>query len=259
MNHLIACSKQYADDHPEAERFYWDGKALFPYRLGKEVPANAEFRIEAKVPEETLTEFHSLQDQLTAITARIDEIKAAFAEDADAYNSVGGATAPYSLTFGKDTMYVKETTTVAVTDGSNLSKLGVSNLVVPKEITYTLGKEWKSVIVAIATDEYGDKSSTEELELINKELGGSSSTLETLRKKLGKTEETNAKRLAAIYDIDISTARKYAERIARALIYDRVEVLASLSGRDIPTLVRSIKCFTSANTNQTVAFTTSTV
>lgn len=257
---LINCSRQFALDNPDRRPLicYPDvAETLYPF-TDQPDSETAEYFVPALFDSEKINEYIELTNQLNDLKSRVDKMKFDFTQDADAYNSVDGNTEPYSISFGNNVMYAKESTTINVLDGKEMQTWGLSNLVETSEVTYKIGPDWKKAVQYILTGRYGPRSTEDEIIAINEECWGSLTTLETIQKKLRKAFDANMKLFKNTYHIEDEKAEEFARRIELAANHDAIVTLAKALDCTFDEAVKHICRYTTASTSQSVGLTTTT-
>ena len=211
----IECSKEYRDAHPERKYGIRVGDEMRTLPSNVSVPDNTLLFTKPLCGCKELSRYRASFIKREKIDNDIDIIKEKFAEDAEAYNSVGGKAAPYTISSEDAVFTANQTVTIGV---SNATKLNSTyKKAIAKEdhkIVYNLDNQYKGVISDIMSGYYGDKT----VEDFLSELGGAT----VWKSRLKLTVNANIKVFRKYCDISEDEARELAYKLDKAIARNNI-------------------------------------
>ena len=252
---VIECSREYILNYPNREAYYKtpDMKKLAPIKDIDNLPTNAVLYVKALVQEDDAKTYAEQLHIKEEASEMMDKIKANFAMDCDAYNSISNQTDTYDVQFTHAHFFVKETSSYELLDANRLDEFSKGKLLDVKPLSFTLTPTWKDTVSDILSEDYGDKSAIDVLKDICNIWGASPSTVETLSKKLRKNVASNIKVFETVLNCTHSEALDFAVKYDLGMHYDNINKLASLCEVDFEDLVSTVRRSVCKTTSQSVA------
>lgn len=239
---LIKCSLQYMKDNPDRDYYILDAASNKHHKISSPEQAESnEVFVASLVSEEDAARYLKAVAMRNEAEHTMNLIKAQFADDCEAYDSVSPEPGSYSAQFDGLQFYVKQSTSMDVLDASELKKISGNYIIEAKPATFSFTKQWRSTISDILSGDYGDYSAEGALNAICKINGASPSTCETLSKKLRKSMTTNITVFKTSLKCTESEALDYAVTYDLAMRRDNIQALANLCSMSFDDLVAQVK------------------